>query len=56
MFPRPYPRDLEKRRKIMMSTGESFRTALDVLTGDVDDGALQPAMIRTAIEAGILPK
>lgn len=56
MFPKPYPRDLEKRRRIMAVAGNGLSEALNALTGNVDDGAMEPAMIRTAREAGILPK
>jgi hypothetical protein len=56
MFPVPYPRDTEKRRDIMEKRGDALRDALVALTGDVDDGAMEPAMIRTAREAGILPE
>lgn len=55
-FPKPFPRELGKRRAIMSAAGQDFRMALDILTGDVDDGALQLAMIRMARDAGILPK
>jgi hypothetical protein len=56
MFPEPYPRDLEERRDIMLASGEGWREALAELTYDVDDGEMQPAMIRLAREAGILPE
>lgn len=54
-FPKPFPLDLEKRRGIMQAAGKDLSALLEKLTGDVDDGALQPAMIRMAREAVILP-
>jgi hypothetical protein len=55
-FPKPYPRELESRRRVMEAKGEAFRAALDVLTGSIDEGEVLLAMIRTARETGILPK
>jgi hypothetical protein len=55
-FPRPYPRDRNKRWAAMLAGGDDFGTMLNALTAEVDDGELARAMIRTAREAGILPK
>lgn len=56
LFPKPYPRDSEVRRAILEADGTGLRDKLSALTADVDDGAIQPTMIRTAKEAGVLPK
>lgn len=56
MFPTPFPRDLEERRSFMERQGAALDDALERLTGDVDDGELQAAMIATAKAADILPK
>jgi hypothetical protein len=56
LFPRPYPRDLARRRDFMLAQGEDFAQRLEEITEVVDDGAIRQAMIRTAREADILPK
>lgn len=56
MFPEPYPRDLEARRDILLAGGEGLSDALAELTYEVDDGAMESAMIRLARDAGVLPE
>lgn len=56
MFPEPYPRDTEARRDVMLAGGDDLSDALEELTYEVDDGAMEPAMIRLARETGILPQ
>jgi hypothetical protein len=56
LFPQPYPTDMGARREFMLERRESVDTALEDLTDIVNDGEIEPAMIRTAREADILPK
>lgn len=56
LFPTPYPRDTQKRRGFMASKGAHFDNLLYELTGDVDDGEMNRAMIRLARDANILPR
>ena len=58
MFRSPYPRNTEKRRAqyFAQSGTTPFDEALNGLTGDVDDGAIGPAMINLANRQNIMPR
>ncbi len=60
MFGTPYPADNEERRKGWFSDNDGLfaklrGAAFEKATGEVDDGAIEPAMITIARRAGILP-
>ena len=58
MFRSPYPRNTEQRRAqyFAQSGTTPFDEALNGLTGDVDDGAIGPAMISLANRQNIMPR
>ncbi len=57
MFVVPYPRDTNERRAFMRSRPrDEWSERLNSLTGRVDDGAIQQALIELAIFEGVMPR
>ena len=58
MFGESYPTDRAKREPFLFRGGEStdFDDKLEALIGEVDDGAIERAMLKLAKEADVLPR
>jgi hypothetical protein len=58
MFPAPYPMDLGARRRYVSAREKTtdWDEKLDALTADVDDGAINAAMLAIAKREDVLPK
>jgi hypothetical protein len=58
MFPTPYPVDRPVRGRYLFADGETtdWDNKLDALTSDVDDGAIDLAMLAIARRAGLSPR
>jgi hypothetical protein len=58
LFGEPNPSDHRLREAALFKNGEATELdqKLEALTNEVDDGAIQAAMLRIAKDAGILPQ